>query len=707
MKTLGRIGRLGRWAAVHRRTVVLVWAGVAVCLGVLAPRAEHALSGGGWQADGSQSVAARGLIDRHFDGQGSYALVVVISSPRQMSTSPGFRATIRQVAAVLRRDPAVGPVAAPPAAGLTASDGHVAVVRGGAAAAPAEMVRAASRLRSALEAAASPGIAVSPTGSAAVWSEFNQENRAAMLRSEVLSWPVTLVVLVLAFGSLVAAGIPLLLAILGLVGTAGSLWIGTHLTGITIWAMNFALMFALAVGIDYALFIVVRFRAALRAGLHPTDAAAETMDTAGKAVLLSGLAVLGSLSAVMLVPSQPFRTSAIGIVLSVGIVLAASLTLLPAVLAHLGPRIDRFSLPWAGAVQHRSEAFARWGRLLWRHPLLIGAPALALLAALAATGLGMRTAMPTIGVLPAGSSARAGYEQLQRSFGAGAPAELQIIAPANETARVLAALERGTGVALAAPPERRDGMVLVEARQAPGRTDAVDSLRSRLPSDALVGGPGAERHDLENALARRLPLVYGVIVTVGFVLLLLVVRAPIAAAVAVGMSLLATAAAFGVAKLVFQDGLVAGVLGFSPQGFVDAWAPIFFFALIFALAMDYTVFLLSAVRTDFERSGDPRTGLVEGLARSGRIINAAGAVMVVVFFTFALSGPLAPKEMGVILGVAVLLDTVLVRLLLLPSVLSLLGRAAWWSPCVFNRRLGQTPPCAATSPAATASTSSF
>ena len=207
-----------------------------------------------------------------------------------------------------------------------------------------------------------------------------------MLRSEVLSWPVTLAVLAVAFGSLAAAGIPLVLAILGLVATAGALWIGAQLTGITIWAMNFALMFALAVGIDYALFVVVRFRAALRAGLRPDDAVAETMDSAGRAVLVSGVAVLASLAAVMVVPSQPFRTSALGILLAVGFVLAASLTLLPALLARLGPRIDRFALPWAGAVQHRSEAFARWGRLIWRRPVVIGGLALAVLVALALAG---------------------------------------------------------------------------------------------------------------------------------------------------------------------------------------------------------------------------------------------------------------------------------------------------------------------------------
>jgi RND superfamily putative drug exporter len=666
---------------------VLTWVGVIVCLGVLAPGVEQALSGGGWQADGSESVQARRLVDRQFDGQGSYALVVVVSSRTLDSASPVFRATTGRVVGLLRRDPAVGVVRPPRAGESIAPSGRVAVVRGGAAASTADMVRAAGRLRGRLQATAGPGMEVALTGSAGLWSQFNEENKTAMLRSEVMSWPITLLVLAVAFGSLAAAGIPLILAILGLVSTAGTLWIGAQFTGITIWAMNFALMFALAVGIDYALFVVVRFRAALRDGLRTEDAVAETMDSAGKAILISGLAVVASLAAIMIVPSQPFRTSALGILLAVGFVLAASLTLLPALLARLGPRINRFALPWAGAVRHRSEPFARWGRLIWRRPFLLGGLALAVLIALALPVLGLRTAMPTIGVLPADASARVGYERLQDAFGAGAPAELQVVAPMRESGRVLAALEHRRGVAVTAPPERRGGLVLTRVRPvAPdGNGVFVDRVRSHLPEGALVGGAAAEAHDLERALAGRLPLVYGLVVAVGFVLLLLVVRAPIAAAAAALMNLLATAAAFGVAKLVFQDGHGAALLGFSPQGFVDAWAPIFFFALIFALAMDYTVFLLSSVKAELERAGDPRDALVEGLARSGRVINAAGAVMVVVFFTFALSGPLAPKEMGVILGVAVLLDTLLVRLLLLPAVLRLLGPHAWWTPRLPDR----------------------
>jgi RND superfamily putative drug exporter len=686
--TLGIFGRLGRWSATRRRTVFLVWAVLVIGLGALAPRVEHALSGGGWQADGSESVAARGLIERHFGGQGSYALAVVVSSPRHTVGDPAFRRAIATAARVLRGEPAVAGVQLPRRGESVSRDGHGAVVRGGAGAGTAEMVRAAARVQKRLGTSAPGGVQLALTGSAALWSQFNEENKAAMLRSEITSWPLTLAVLLVAFGSAAAAGIPLLLSILGLVAAAGALWIGSRVTGITIWAMNFALMFALAVGIDYALFVVVRFRAALRAGRRPLDAVGETMDSAGKAVVVSGLAVLASLSAVMLVPSQPFRTSVTGILLAVGFVLAASLTLLPAVLAALGSRIDRFALPWVGAVQHRSEPFARWGRLIWRRPVLLGTVAAGLLVALALPVAHLHTAMPNAGVLTPGAGARIGSERLQQGFGPGTPSELEVVMPATAVDRVQVALRRTDGVAAVLPPERAGALALVRVQ--PASVDAgglIERLRNQLPTGARLGGAAAEAHDLEQALRSRTPLVYALVLSVGFILLLIIVRAPLAAGAAVLLNLIATAAAFGVAKLIFQDGVGESLLGFRSQGFVDAWAPVFFFCLSFALAMDYTVFLLTSVRDEFERTGDAREALVEGLARSGRVINAAGAVMIVVFFTFGLSGPLPPKEMGVILGVAVLLDTMLVRLLLLPAVLRLLGERAWWVPSRIDRWL--------------------
>jgi putative drug exporter of the RND superfamily len=691
---LGPIGRLGRFAATNRRAVFVVWALLAVGLGFLAPRVETALSGAGWEALGSESVAVRKQVDASFGGAGAYGLQVAVHSQRLSAKDPAFQRSLRRVQRLLAADPAVGKVI-PPAPGVSISgDGHTAVIRATAGADPNGMVAAANDLKDEVAAVAAPGSEANLTGAAGMWSDFNEANKDAMLKSELFSWPVTLAILALAFGSLVAAGLPLMLTIAGLVLSAGVLYLGTLLSPISIWAMNFALMFALALGIDYALFVVMRFRNTLFGQkLAPEDAVAETMDTAGKAVLFSGLTVIVSLAAVMLVPSPAFRSVSLGIMISVLFVLAATLTLLPAVLAKLGPRIDRLALSWAHSGEHRSPRFARWGELLWRRPLLFGGLGLAVLVLLALPVLRARTGMPSIKVVPPGDHSRVGYEQLSDAFGPGAPGLLQVTAPRNEAQQVATQLQADRGIAMALPPQSgRAGVALIEAMPtaAPATVafdDTIDRLRAELPPAAQLGGPAAENRDLEAALSAKTPLVIGVVLGLGFLLLLVAFQAPLIAALGVLTNLLSTAAAFGVAKLVFQDGNLAGLLGFESQGFLDAWAPVFFFAMVFAIAMDYTVFLLSSAREHWDATGDAKAAMVGGLAHSGRVILAAGGVMVAVFFTFALSGPLPPKEMGAILGFAVLLDAFLVRLLLLPVLLRLSGAAAWWLPGWLDRLL--------------------
>jgi RND superfamily putative drug exporter len=230
--------------------------------------------------------------------------------------------------------------------------------------------------------------------------------------------------------------------------------------------------------------------------------------------------------------------------------------------------------------------------------------------------------------------------------------------------------------------------VLVRAvPEASADRDLLADLRDRLPEGAMVGGPAAERLDLESMLSARLPLLYAGVIGIGFLILLVALRAPLVALASVLLNLLATGAAFGIAVLVFQEGVGAGLLGIEAEGHITAWGPIYFFTLIFALAMDYTVFLLASVKEHFERTGDARQATIEGMATSGRVINAAAAVMVFVFFTFALADVLAPKEMGAILGLAVLLDATLIRLLLLPAILRLLGERAWRVPRLIDRWL--------------------
>jgi putative drug exporter of the RND superfamily len=693
-EAVGPVGRLGGWAADHVRAISIAWAVIAVGLAVFAPKVETALSGAGWQANGSQSVQARAVIQQNFRGLSSSAPIVVVQSATLTTSSAAFRSTVRRAETILRSDSRISTVV-PPRPGVSVSrDGHTALIVAGARQDPTAMVAAADKLKGKLHALGTRDVTVSLTGASGMWSDFNAANRTAMMKSELYSWPVTLAILVLAFGSLVAAGLPLLLTMLGLLASAGLLALLTHGFEISIWAMNFALMFALALGIDYALFVVHRFRGAYFGSKQSVrDAVAITMDTAGKALLFSGLTVFVSLSAVMLVPSPAFRSMALGIMLSVAFVLAATLTLLPAVLAKLGPRVDSLALRWVHSGEHRSPRFARWGERLWRHPHIFGPAATLILLLLALPVFGLKTGMPSIKVVPTTDGSRVGYSQVQQAFGPGAPGALQIVAPRPEAAQVAAIAKHDPGIAQVSRPQPGgSGLALVQATptsdpssSTTGRT--IDRLRSTLPAGALVGGAAAENHDLERALAAKTPLVIGIVLALGFLLLLIALQAPLIAALGVLTNLLAVGAAFGIGRLIFQNGHGAGLLGFEPQGFMDAWAPVFFFAMIFAISMDYTVFLLSSAKEHWDKSHDPKEAAIGGIAHSGRVIFAAAAVMVAVFFTFALSGPLPPKEMGVILGLAVLLDAALVRLVLIPTLLRVFGRYAWALPRWLHRLL--------------------
>ncbi|MFJ9012443.1 MMPL family transporter [Streptomyces canus] len=691
-------GLLGRWGvamATRARWVFLAWGIVVIALGSLAPSVFSSLAGAGWQANSSESVKVRELAREHFGGQGSTALQVVVHSDRFTTDDLALREVTAEVSRVLRQDDRIASVVPPQPGATISQDGHTAIVLGGAGADSDEMVRAVDDLKDRLTGLSTDNVQVSPTGASALWSDFNEANHDAMIKAEMLSWPVTLAIMVLAFGSLVAAGLPLLLTLAGLIASAGGLVLLNEVTPISVWAMNFAMMFALALGIDYALFLVVRFRAGLRRHDDPLAAVAETLQTAGKAVLLSGLTVLVSLSAVLLVPAPAVRTMAVGIMLAVVFVLVATLTLLPVVLAKLGHRVNAASLPWSRKQEHRSPAFARWGELLHRRPWPFAAGALAVLVLLSVPVFGLKVAMPSIQVVPEDAPVRQGYATVQQAMGKGAPGMLHVITPSEGADSVLRTARDTPGVAAvmpAQPAADHSGYSMIQVMPAddpssPRLEHTLDQLRADLPSGALVGGAAAENLDLQTALDDYLPLVVGVILALGFLLLLVALQAPLIALLGTLVSLLSTTAAFGTAKLIFQDGHGAGLLGFTPQGFLDGWAPVFFFAMIFAIAMDYTVFLLSAAKEHYETTGSPRAAHVEGLAHSGRVILAAAGVMVAVFFTFALADPLPPKEMGIILGIAVLLDALLIRLVLLPVLLRITGHSAWRSPAWLQRIL--------------------
>ena len=693
----GRFAQLGRWMATHLRLVLIAWMVVLVIFGAFAPRVETALAGAGWEDSSSQSVQARNIIQREFSGLGAAALqVVIVDHKAEISSDPVAKRAIARAAELLRADPRVSRVVLPQPGSTISRNGRTAILVAGSSASTNVMVEAANALAPRLQKLSSGAISVTLTGDSALWADFNNANRSAMLRSEMLSWPVTMIVLFLAFGSLVAAGLPLLLTMVGLLVAAGSLVITTHLFPVSIWALNFALMFALALGIDYALFVVVRFRASLaRRGATSAEsvvaAVAETMDTAGKAVAFSALTVLASLASILLVPSPAFRSMAFGIMLSVVAVLAATLTLLPAVLGRLGARINAGKIPTRSTSKdrhphgHLDTMLHVWGRTLWKHPRLLGLGAIVVLVLLAAPVVGLRTSMPSITIIPATSNARVGYDQVAAAFGPGAPGTLQVLVPSTGQRQALATLSRLPGIAATTPGPSNNGWTLEQVVPTSGPSTTatgatIERLRRELPGGTLVGGAAAENYDLQVALSTYTPIVFGLLLVLGFLLLLIALGAPLIAAAGVLLTALSVAGAFGVARLIFQDGYLSSLLNFQPQGFVDAWGPLFFGAMVFGVAMDYTLFMLSAAKESYETLADPEHAMVGSVRTSGRVVVSAAVVMIAVFLTFALSGPLAPKEMGVILAVAVALDALVVRLVLLPIVLRFGQHLSWTRP---------------------------
>lgn len=691
--------RLARFSARRRRTVMLAWLVLVLAAAPLAVLLSGALSGAGWEAQGSIAQQVRDELRRDFPQAGAEAAAVVYRQTAPIAQDP---AGLQALVAGLRGAPGtvglVDPLAVPPEAGLVAPDGRTAIVPVQLAATEdADLPESAGKLITAVGRIALPdGAEARATGEWAVWHDFNTENEEALHRAELLSGLPTILLLLVAFGSAIAAGLPLLLAVAGIAVGFAALNLFTHVTPLSVWSMNFSMMIGLAVGIDYCLFIVSRYREEREDGLDAADAIAGTLSTAGKAVFLSALTVVLSLAAVFVVPVMVFRAMALGMILSVVATAVASLTLLPAVLVALGDRV-LVSKGHDDPDRAAEGRWARWTGAALRRPRLTLAAGLALLLALAVPAVGMRLGMPGARVVDEGRSSRDGYELLVESFGPGAGAPLFVTVPASEAAAVVQAA--------AAHPNVADARIVTEpaasgrlavrvtpktAGDARETSDLVADLRGTLRTaapGALVGGPGAQNHDLTAVLTGKAPLAIGLIMAVAFVLLLVVFRSLTIAVSSLAFNLVGVLASFGFATLVFQHGWGAGLIGIEHQGFVDAWAPLFFFALLFGLSMDYQLFLLAAIKERHDATGDHQLAVREGIARTGRPITNAALIMIVVFVAFGVTGPIPPTELGVTLALAVLLDATVIRMMLVPSLFGLLGRRTWWIPGWLARRL--------------------
>ncbi len=692
--------RLGALMARRRRIVIVAWLVVAFAAAPLALTLSGALSGAGWEAQGSTAQTVRDELRRDFPALGAENPVVVYAQRTTIASDPsGLRALVGELSKAPGATSVANPLTLPPTAGLIARDGRTAIVPVQVAVTnDASRPEAAGALGDYVGTLAVPaGAHAEVTGEWPVWSDFNQVNAEALHKAELVSGLPTLILLFLAFGSLIAAGLPLLLALAGIAVGFAALHLLSLVTPLSVWSMNFSMMIGLAVGIDYSLFIVSRYREERIEGKDPIDAIENTLSTAGKAVFLSALTVVLALSAVFVVPVMVFRSMALGMILSVVAVALASLTLLPAVLVALGDRV----LVTRGKQDPDIVAESRWARwtgVALRRPGTVLAIGLVLLGALILPATGMHLGMPGARVVDQGRTSRDGYEMLVRGFGPGAAAPAFITVAATDAPRVVRIARSDPAVV--------DARVVAEPAAATGRTvvrvtgstpvddtktaDLVHRLRDRLQTavpSARVGGPAAQNADLTSVLVGRAPIAIGIILLMAFFLLLLVFRSLAVAVFSIVMNLVTVGAAFGFATLVFQHGVGTSLLGIEHQGFVDAWAPLFFFALLFGLSMDYQLFLLAAIRERYEATGDTHRAIKEGIARTGRPITNAALIMIVVFIAFGVTGPIPPTELGLTLAIAVLLDATVVRVLLVPATMALLGERNWYLPRWLGRVL--------------------
>ena len=696
----GPLGRLGRTCHRHRWITLLTWIVGLVCMITLWTRfgapADDSFSG---------SDPGQALLNAHFHRQSGDSLTLAIRSAGDIG-SAAATARITSALVPFRQAPGVTSVTSPYSAPSQISrDGHIAfaTIQFGAGSAGISSSETRALMADA-RTAAGHGMTFSLGGDVVDLAETPYGGP-----TEGIGTVAAAIVLLIAFGSLLAMGLPIVTALFG-IGTGLSL---IALLGHIFPAPSFspivAAMIGLGVGVDYALFIVTRFREALRSGQAPEDAAATAMRTAGRSVLTAGTTVAIGMLGLLVLRQQLLNGVAVAAAATVAMTVLGSLTLLPALLGFAGTRLARQTrIRVPGFLRRRSSrpgqpqgqgqranirsaslpAAERWAAVVQRRPVLAAAASAAVILVLAAPALGMKLSMPDESAQARGTLGYVSYATMARGFGPGFDAPLIIAArlPGGgaSTAGLAAAVRATPGVATVTQPVvSADGQAaMMIAYPKTGEQDpATDALVNRLTGAVLpraTAGTGIRA--------------YVVVVLVSMLLLTVVFRSVTVAIKAAVMNMLSISAAYGVLVMVTQHGWGRRLFGFPEAMPVTTWVPVFLFVILFGLSMDYEVFLLSRIREHYDATGDNAASVARGLASTARVITAAAAIMVVVFLSFVLGANVSVKQVGLGLAVAVAIDATLVRLVLVPAVMELLGKANWWLPAPLARILPATSP---------------
>jgi RND superfamily putative drug exporter len=681
-----RMTRLAAWSQRHHWTAIVLW--VVTLVGV---SVASAAVGSDYRNDftlpGTESQALLDAYAEHApDREGDSITVVVLADDDIAAATDEIDALVADleplahVAAVQPPDPQGGTQSPDGRLGLVtvALDDQAGVVPSGAKEAVLDTARAHD----------GDGVRIELSGDAVREIQESEAGGGA----EGAGMLAALVILLFLFGSLLAASLPLITAVFAVGTTFGVVAMASHLATVPDYTAPILVLIGLGVGIDYALLVFARYRSELLQGADRSAAARTALDTAGRSVLFAGVTVVIALLGLYTLGLGALEGVALAVTLTVLMTMLAALTLLPSLLTIFGPRLERSIRRRAARRSHEpGRRWRAWAGVVARRPWAALALAAVALVGLCVPALSMQLGFADAGNDHPSTTSRQAYELVEKHFGAGANGPLVVATLGDRQAAEAAydALAAEPGVAGATPPQASpDGEMFTSlafpttAPQDEATTDLVGRLRADLPAGTLVGGPTAAAVDFSDAVAERFPLFVGVVVGLSALLLLLVFRSVAIAVKAAVLNLLSIGAALGVMVLVFQDGRLM-----AQPGPIEAFVPVMTFAIVFGLSMDYEVFLVSRMHEEWVRTGDPAAAVREGLARTGGVITAAAAIMIVVFGAFVFSPDRMLQMFGLGLAAAVLLDALVVRCLVVPAVLTVLGRRAWWAP----RWLARTP----------------
>ncbi len=701
--------RCGNWCTTHRKTVILAWIAALIVVGFAASSAGSAFSEN-FKLPSSDSQRALDLLEKRFPAQSGETATIVYRAPSGVE-SPAVKREMSAAFAAIEGVPHVSGVSSPyesgGAGGISAS-GEIAYATVQFDELGDKIGKEnVERVMDIAQGAAGPGLQVELGGQPI--EEVRQEEGDTSFGIGLLA---AIVILLFTFGSVVAMGLPILTALFALGVGLSLVTLGTHVFDTADFATQLAAMIGLGVGIDYALFILTRFRNGLDEGLEPQAAATRAIDTAGRAVLFAGVTVIISLLGMLLLGVTVLYGVAIAAALAVLMTMIASLTLLPALLTIAGHRVDRLRIPGLGRRRPLSQLeqsrWYRWSATIQRHPVPAMLLSGGLLLILCIPALSLRLGSSDAGSDPSGTTTRQAYDLLAEGFGPGFNGPFQVVAklPSKSEDAVLVTLRRDIeaqpGVASVTPPTLNPaedvGVIQVYPTTSP-QSEATTKLLEHLRDDVIppaahstgaavyVGGITAIFEDFGNVLTEKLPLFIGVVVLLSALLLMAVFRSILVPLKAMAMNLLSITATFGIVVAVFQWGWLGGVIGLDGTGPIEAFLPVFLFAIVFGLSMDYEVFLMSRIHEEWEASHDEQRAVTRGLALTGRVITAAAAIMVTVFASFMIGEDRIIKLFGLGLSAAVLIDAVVIRTILVPAIMQLFGSRAWWIPDWLSRML--------------------